>query len=104
MTESRSKTTTTSAKVDVENFDGMNYFGLWQSDMKDALYMLDLDQALKEKIPNDNRESEWERLNIKTCGLIHSCLAKEQRYTFLQETSIYSLWKALENKYMRKKQ
>ena len=31
------------AKVDVENFDGRNNFSLWQSDMKDALYMLDLD-------------------------------------------------------------
>ena len=48
------------------------------------------------------RESEWEMLNIKTCGLIRSYMAKEKRYTFLQETSIYSLWKALENKYMKK--
>ena len=39
--------------------------------------MLDLDQVLKETRPDDTRESEWERLNIKTCGLICSCLAKE---------------------------
>ena len=38
----------------------------------------------------------------KTCGLIRSCLAKEPRYTFLQEMPVYSLWKALENKYMKK--
>ena len=38
----------------------------------------------------------------KNCGLIRSCLAKEQRYTFIQETFVYSLWKALENKYMKK--
>ena len=37
----------TNAKVDVENFDGQNNFGLWQSDMKDALYILDLDMVLK---------------------------------------------------------
>ena len=53
--------------------------------------MLDLDQALKETKPDDTSESEWERLNIKTCGLICSCLAKEQRYTFIKETSVYSL-------------
>ena len=41
-------------------------------------------------------------LNIKTCGLIRSCLAKEHRYTFLQDTSVYILWKALENKYIKK--
>ena len=66
-------------KVDVENFDGQNNFGLWQSDMKDAFYMLDLDLVLKEVRPDDTCESDWKRLNIKTCGLICSCLAKEQR-------------------------
>ena len=52
------KTVITNAKVDVENFDGRNNFGLWQSDMKDALYMLDLDLVLKEKRPNDTRDSD----------------------------------------------
>ena len=70
--------------------------------MKYALYTLDLDLVLKETRPNDTRESNWEMLNIKTCGLIRSCLAKKQRYMFLQETSACSLWKALENKYMNK--
>ena len=70
--------------------------------MKDALYMLDLDLVLKKTRPSDSRESDWERLNIKTYWLIRSCLAKEQRYTFLQETSTCSLWKALKNKYMKK--
>ena len=67
----------TNAKVDVEKFDGLNNFCLCQSDMKDTLYMLDLDQVLKETRPDDTSESEWEMLNIKTCGLIHSCLVKE---------------------------
>ena len=84
------KTAIINAKVDVENFDGQNNFGLWQSDMKYALFMLDLDLVLKETRPNDTSESKWERLNIRTCGLIRSCLAKEQRYTFLQETSVCS--------------
>ena len=39
--------------------------------------MLDLDLVLKETRPDDTRESDWERLKIKTCGLIHSCLAKK---------------------------
>ena len=51
--------------------------------MKDALYMLDLGLVLKETRPNGTRESDWEKLNIKTCGLIRSCLAKEQGYMFL---------------------
>ena len=65
------------AKVDVEKFDGQTNFGLWQSDMKDALYRLDLDLVLKETRPDDTSEREWEKLNIKTCGLIRSCLTKE---------------------------
>ena len=52
------KTVITNAKVDIENFDCWNNFGLWQSDMKDALYMLDLDLVLKEKRPNDTREND----------------------------------------------
>ena len=67
------------------------------SDIKYALYMLNLDLVLKETKPNDTHESDWERLNIKTCGL-----NKEQRYTFLQETYVYSLWNVLQNKYMKK--
>ena len=43
--------------------------------MKDSLYLLDLDQVLKETKPDDTSESEWERLNIKTYGLIRSCLS-----------------------------
>ena len=70
--------------------------------MKYALFMLDLDLVLKETRPNDTSESKWERFNIRTCGLISSCLAKEQRCTFLQETYVCSWWKALENKYMKK--
>ena len=45
MTEYGSKISHTNAKVDVEKFDGRNNFGLWKSDMKVALYMLDLDQV-----------------------------------------------------------
>ena len=102
MAESGLKRMITNVKVDVEKFDGQNNFGLWQSDMKDPLYMLDLDLVLKETKLDDTHERDWERLNIKTCGLICSYLAKDQRYTFLQETFTCSLLKALKNKYMKK--
>ena len=58
MAKSGLKKAITNAKVDVEKFDGRNYFGLWQSDIKDALNMLDLDMVLKETRPNDTRESD----------------------------------------------
>ena len=64
--------------------------------------MIDLDMVFKETRLDETHESNWERLNIETYELICSCLTKEQRYTFLQETSTYNLWKMLENKYMKK--
>ena len=48
MTKFGLKRMITNVKVDVGKFDGRNNFSLWQSDMKDALYMLDLDLILKE--------------------------------------------------------
>ena len=73
MEESGLKTLITNAKVDIEKFDGRNNFGLWQSDMNDALYMLDLDLVLKETRLDGTRERNRERLNIKTYRLIRSC-------------------------------
>ena len=43
----------TNAKVNVEKFDCRNNFDIWESDMKDALYILDFDQVLKVKKPVD---------------------------------------------------
>ena len=57
--------------------------------------MLDLDMVLKETRLDDTNENKWERLKIKTCGLICSSLVKEQGYMFLQETFVYSLCKEL---------
>ena len=58
MVESRLKTAITNANVDVENLDGWNNFSLWQSDMMDALCMLDLDLILKETRPDNTCESD----------------------------------------------
>ena len=56
----------------------------------------------KKTKPNDINANNWDEINVKACGLIHSYVSKEHNYSFLQETFINSLWKALENKYMKK--
>ena len=94
--------TVSSAKIDVEKFDGRNNFGLWQSEVLDGLCQQDLDIVLEETKPEDIKETDWNRLNIKACGLIRSCLCREQKYPFIREKSANALWKALENKYMKK--
>ena len=93
---------TASTKIEVEKFDGRNNFGLWQSEVKDVLCQQDLDITLEEKKPDEVKEKDWERLNAKACGLIRSCLCREQKYPFMKETSAKILWEALENKYMKK--
>ena len=89
-------------KIEVEKFDGRNNFGLWQSEVTDVLYQQDLDIVLEETRPENIEERDWERQNAKACGLIRSCLCREQKYPFMKETSASKLWKALENKYMKK--
>ena len=90
------------ARIDVEKFDGRNNFGLWQSEVMDDLYQQDLDIALEEKKPQDIDQKDWDRLNAKACGVIRSCLSREQKYPFMKETPASNLWKALENKFMKK--
>ena len=41
------------AKIDVEKFDGRNNFGLWQSEVKDGLYQQDLDITIEDKKLDD---------------------------------------------------
>ena len=94
--------TVSNAKIDVEKFDGQNNFGLWQSEVMDSLYQQDLDIVLEEEKPEDVFEKDWVRLNVKACGMIRSCLCREQKYPFMKETSANKLWKALENKYMKR--
>ncbi|PWA86033.1 Retrovirus-related Pol polyprotein from transposon TNT 1-94 [Artemisia annua] len=64
----------TNARLAVEVFDGTGHFGMWQSEVLDALFQQGLDIAIEEK----------------------------QRYAFSKETSAYKLWVALEEKFLKK--
>ena len=52
--------TVSSAKIDVEKFDGRNNFGLWQSEVLDGLCQQDLDIVLEER--NKTRRYQGDRL------------------------------------------
>ncbi|PON41859.1 hypothetical protein PanWU01x14_286250 [Parasponia andersonii] len=47
-------------------------------------------------------DKEWERINRQACDTIRLCLCREQKYPFMRETFASKLWKAIENKYMKK--
>ncbi|CDP17738.1 unnamed protein product [Coffea canephora] len=91
-----------SLKVAVETFDGTGHFGMWQGEVMDSLFQQGLDIAIEEKKSDDIEEKEWSTINRLACGTIRSCLSKEQKYAFKNETSAWKLWKALEGKFLKK--
>ena len=92
----------TNARFVVEIFDGTGHFGMWQSEVLDALFQQGLDIAIEGEKPDDVEEKEWKMVNRLACGTIRSCLSREQKYAFSKETSASKLWKALEEKFLKK--
>ncbi|PWA44734.1 hypothetical protein CTI12_AA523970 [Artemisia annua] len=92
----------TNARLAVEVFDGTGHFGMWQSEVLDALFQQGLDIAIEESKPEDVEERNWLTINQLACGTVRSCLSREQRYAFSKETSTYKLWVALEEKFLKK--
>ena len=90
------------SRFSVELFDGTGHFGMWQGEVLDALFQQGLDIAIEDKKPDDVDEKEWKTINRLACGTIRSCLSREQKYAFKNETSAYKLWKALEDKFLKK--
>lgn len=95
------RTMVSTAKFEVEKFDGTNNFGMWQCEVMDVLVHQELDIALEDK-PEEMSTKDWEKINRQACGTIRLCLAKDQKYFVMRETKAKELWKKLENKYMTK--
>ena len=89
------RATVTNARFAVEIFDGTGHFGMWQSEVLDALFQQGLDIAIEEKKPDDVEEKDWRTVNRLACGTIRSCLSREQKYAFSKEISASNFWKAL---------
>ncbi|KAE8656194.1 Early-responsive to dehydration stress protein (ERD4) isoform 1 [Hibiscus syriacus] len=68
----------------------------------DVLFQQGLDIAIEGEKPDDVEEKEWKKINRFACGTIRSCLSREQKYAFSKETSASKLWKALEEKFLKK--
>ena len=69
--------------------------------MLDVLCQQEFDVALEEKseVMNDKK---WIKINRQAYGTIRLCLAKDQKYSVMRETSAKKLWETLEEKYMKK--
>ncbi|PWA63044.1 Retrovirus-related Pol polyprotein from transposon TNT 1-94 [Artemisia annua] len=92
----------TNARLAVEVFDGTGHFGMWKSEVLDALFQQGLDIAIEESKPENVEERNWLTINRLACGTVRSCLSREKRYAFSKETSAYKLWVALEEKFLKK--
>ena len=95
------RTMVSDAKFEVEKFDGMNNFGMWQCEVMDVLVQQELDITLEDK-PEGMLDKDQEKINRQACGTIRLCLAKNQKYFVMRETNAKELWKKLEDKYMTK--
>ena len=95
------KLSVSSARFDVEKFDGTNSFGMWQCEMLDILVQQGLDFVLEDK-PSSMDETEWVKMNRLACGSIRLCLAKDVKYFVMRESMARTLWQKLEDKYMTK--
>lgn len=91
-----------SLKLAVEIFDGSGHFGMWQGEVLDSLFQQGLDIAIEEKKPEEIENKDWSVINRLACGTIRSCLSREQKYAFKNETSAHKLWRALEDKFLKK--
>ncbi|KAG8497200.1 hypothetical protein CXB51_008576 [Gossypium anomalum] len=98
---SSARTTVTNAKFEVEKFEGTNNFVMWQCEILDVLCQQELDIALEEK-PDKMDDKKWAKINRQACGTICLCLAKEQKYSIMRETSAKKLWDTLEENFLTK--
>ena len=86
----------------VEIFDGIVHFSMWQGEVLVSLSQEGLDIAIEEEKLEDLEYKDWSIINRLANGTIRSCLFKEQKYAFGNDTSVHKLWKALEDKFMKK--
>ncbi|GMI94843.1 hypothetical protein HRI_003153600 [Hibiscus trionum] len=79
------------ANFSVELFDGSGHFGMWQGEVLDSLFQQGLDIAIEEEKPADMVEKDWRTINRMTCSTIRSCISREQKYAYKNETSASKL-------------
>ena len=75
-------------KISVVKYDGKINFGLWMSDVQDALNAQNLEETIMvHERPPKYDEAVWEKMNRNACGVIRSCLEQELKYDVIGVTS-----------------
>ncbi|KAH1047029.1 hypothetical protein J1N35_037813 [Gossypium stocksii] len=89
-------------KFDIDKFDGITNFNLWQVQMMTILIQGNLEMILIEKKSPDIDKSEWDRLHKKALSTIQLCLANNVLQEVLMEKMTFTLLKWLEALYTTK--
>ncbi|GKC59833.1 transposable element [Tanacetum coccineum] len=66
----------TNARLAMEVFDSTGHFGMWQSEVLEALFKKGLDIAVEESKPEDVEERNWLTINQLACALEEKFLKK----------------------------
>ncbi|KAG8486238.1 hypothetical protein CXB51_019548 [Gossypium anomalum] len=87
-------------RFDIDKFDGITNFSLWQVRMTEILVQNDLKKVIIGKNLTDANQTEWEELDEKTLSTIHLCLTNNELQKELSEKMATTLWRKLEAIYM----
>ncbi|KAH9301279.1 hypothetical protein KI387_012862 [Taxus chinensis] len=93
-----------SAKFEVEKFNGKKNFELWKLKARDVLVQQGLHKALdgKAKKHVGMDDDDWEELDTKALSAIWLCLADEVLFNIAGEKTVAGLWTKLKSLYMTK--
>ncbi len=91
-----------SAKFEVNKFNGTGNFGLWQRRVKDLLMQQGMAKALVKTKPEKMEEADWLELQERAVATIRLCLDDDVMQYVIEEESPAEVWKKLEARYMSK--
>ncbi|GJT28914.1 retrovirus-related pol polyprotein from transposon TNT 1-94 [Tanacetum coccineum] len=77
----------TNARLAVEVFDGTGHFGMWQSEVLDALFQQGLDIVVEESKPEDVEDRNWLTINWKAVAEANVTKCDEEESDFSLATS-----------------
>lgn len=96
--------TMSAVRLDIEKFDGVINFGLWQIQVMDVMIQSGIHKALKvgDSSKSSMSKEDWEELDLKAASTIRLCLAKNVLANVQGTSTAAELWKRLEELYQGK--
>ena len=93
-----------SVKFEMQRFDGIINFGLWQRRMRGVLVQQGLSKALLgiENKPKDMSDEDWKDIDERAMYSIELHISDEIMFNSMEETTAKGLWEKLQSLYLGK--